>query len=89
MIIEYKPRQIILQNKTSELIYPTFRFIPEVEESEGIQLHLSAEAATGYLGVSRHGSGFKVDIGTFATAREAAVAFAKSALSKAVAVLPH
>ena len=56
-----------------------------VEESEGLQLHLSAKSATGYLGVFRHGSGFQAQhrkgnaniyLGTFATAREAAVAFA-------------
>ena len=58
-----------------------------VLESEGVRLHLSANSSAGYLGVFRNGARFRaqytredgtrVSLGSFHTAREAAVAYAK------------
>ena len=60
----------------------------EVEtEVDGLQLHLSSRSATGYLGVrlSKSGDRFRAEhadtnLGTFDTAVEAAVAYAKQNL---------
>ncbi|EOD27574.1 hypothetical protein EMIHUDRAFT_235566 [Emiliania huxleyi CCMP1516] len=58
-----------------------------VAEAEGMRLHLSSSSSTGYRGVSKNSGGFraqrKVDdrprhIGTFGTAVEAAVAYARA-----------
>ena len=58
-----------------------------VTEAEGVQLHLSAASATGYRGVSRNGHRFESTIwiggrrcyvGTFGTAVEAALAYARA-----------
>ena len=54
--------------------------------AEGLRLHLSSSSATGYKGVYEHFGRFKAEhsvngrrarIGTFATAVEAAVAYAR------------
>ena len=72
-------------------------------EVDGVRLHLSAEAASGYMGVTKHGSGFRArsragfgsgfrDLGTFTTAVEAAKAYALYVLQRqavpAAAALP-
>jgi len=58
-----------------------------VAEAEGLQLHLSSSSATGYKGVCHSGDGFRAGhrvggiskhIGTFDTAVEAAVAYARA-----------
>ena len=59
-----------------------------VAEAEGLRLHLSSAAATGYKGVLKHASGrlpysvryggTKVCLGNFGTAVEAAVAYARA-----------
>ena len=61
-----------------------------VSEYEGLQLHLNPKNLTGYVGVHRHANsatkpyvarleqGGKVHLGTFATALEAAVAYAQA-----------
>ena len=55
-----------------------------VDESDGYALHLSAKSSSGYLGVGRRGRRFVCNhrntrVGTFKTALEAAVAYAKAA----------
>merc|ERR1719421_2843343 len=74
-----------------------------VTEVDGVRLHLSAEAASGYMGVTKNGSGFRArcragfgsgfrDLGTFTTAVEAAKAYALYMLQRqaelAAAALP-
>ena len=58
-----------------------------VAEAEGLRLHLSSNSATGYKGVIKNGSRFqplpwvdgkKAYLGTFGTAVEAAVAYARA-----------
>ena len=66
--------------------------VPPVEESEGIKLFLSSRSPTGYRGVRKERSRFRAEVwtkgkhrnlGTFPTAVEAAVAYAKAvALAK-------
>ena len=53
--------------------------VEEAVEYDGLQLHLNKQSPTGYTGVSREGSRYRVrhggtHIGTFATAVEAAAA---------------
>ena len=59
------------------------RATPAVTEVDGVQLHLKSSNATGYAGVSRNDDRFVANcsgkyLGIFATAIEAAVAYAKA-----------
>ena len=67
-------------------------------EAEGLRLHLSSSSSTGYKNVFKDGSRFKVEhrvdgrqvrVGSFDTAVEAAVAYARAVGEEGPAPLPH
>ena len=64
-----------------------------VAEFDGVALHLSERSSTGYMGVERIGASFRArlggtHIGTFDTAVEAAVAYARYARTRATRASP-